>query len=78
MSPSSLRLAVGDVVQLYIIVTDENGDSIPDAEIVLHTDNAPVAAVSPDGYVKGNRSGLATIYVTSGERRRDIPVTVTP
>ncbi|MBA3894633.1 MAG: hypothetical protein H0X69_13220 [Gemmatimonadales bacterium] len=45
---------------------------------MLHTDNAPVASVIPDGYVMGGRSGLATIHVTSGERQRDIPVTVTP
>jgi hypothetical protein len=78
VSPSSLRLAVGESVQLSIIVTDENGDSIPDAELVLHTDNAAVASVSVDGIVAGRRSGLATVSVTSGEHRRDIPVTVTP
>ena len=33
--PEPLRLAVGEVVQLYIIVTDEHGDSIADAELIL-------------------------------------------
>ena len=78
VSPSSLRLAVGEVVQLYIIVTDEHGDSIPDAEFVLETDNPAVASVSVGGGVEGMRSGLATVYVISGEHRRDIPVAVTP
>jgi len=78
VSPTSLRLAVGEYVQLYIIVTDENGDSIPDAEVVLETDNPAVAWVSVDGGVMGQRSGLATVYVTSGDYRRDVAVAVTP
>ena len=78
VSPSSLRLAVGEVVKLYIIVTDEHGDSIPNPELVLETDNPAVAWVSVGGAVEGMRSGLATVYVISGEHRRDIPVAVTP
>jgi uncharacterized protein YjdB len=78
VSPSSLRLAVGEVVQLYIIVTDEHGDSIADAEFVLETDNLAVASVSVEGWVVGRRSGLATVYVLSGEHRRDVIVAVTP
>jgi uncharacterized protein YjdB len=78
VSPSSLRLAVGEVVQLYIIVTDEHGDSIADAEFVLETDNLAVASVSVEGRVVGRRSGLATVYVLSGEHRRDVIVAVTP
>jgi uncharacterized protein YjdB len=78
VSPSSLRLAVGESAQLYIIVTDEHGDAIPDAELVLETDNPAVASVRVGGVVVGQRSGLATVYVVSGEHRRDIPVAVTP
>jgi len=78
VGPSSLRLAVGDWVQLYIIVTDEHGDSIPGAEVVLQTDNAAVASVSVGGVVRGMRSGLATVYVISGQHRRYIAVAVTP
>ena len=78
VSPTSVRLAVGEVVQLYIVVTDEHGDPIPDAEFVLETDNPAVASVSAGGGVQGMRSGLATVYVISGEHRRDIPVAVTP
>jgi uncharacterized protein YjdB len=78
VSPSSLRLAAGEAVHLYIIVTDEHGDSIPNPELVLETDNPAVASVSVGGVVRGMRSGLATVYVISGEHRRDIAVAVTP
>ena len=78
VSPSSLRLAVGESAQLYMVVTDEHGDVIPDAEFVLETDNPVVASVSVGGGVVGQRSGLATVYVISGEYRRDVAVAVTP
>ena len=78
VSPISLRLAPGEFRQLYIIVTDENGESIPDAEWVVEIDNPAVAVSSMDGLVLGLRSGVATVSVINGERRRDIPVTVTP
>jgi uncharacterized protein YjdB len=78
VSPTSLRLAPGEFRQLYIIVTDENGESIPDAELVIEIDNPTVAVSSVDGLVFGLRSGVATVSVINGERRRDIPVTVTP
>jgi hypothetical protein len=65
-------------VQLYMIVTDERGDPNADAEFVLETDNPAVASVSVDGWVVGQRSGLATIYVVSGPHRRDVAVAVTP
>jgi uncharacterized protein YjdB len=78
VSPTSVRLAVGEVVQLYIVVTDEHGDPIPDAEFVLETDNPAVASVSVGGWVVGQRSGLATVYVVSGPHRRDVAVAVTP
>jgi uncharacterized protein YjdB len=76
--PRSLRLAAGEVVQLYIVVTDEHGDSIPDPGLVLQTDDAAVASVSVHGEVRAVRSGLTTVYVTSGEHSVDIPVAVTP
>jgi hypothetical protein len=71
-------LAAGEVVQLYIVVTDEHGDSIPDPGLVLQTDDAAVASVSVHGEVRAVRSGLTTVYVTSGEHSVDIPVAVTP
>ena len=50
VSPSSLRLAVGEAMQLYIIVTDEHGDSIADAELAFETDNPAVASVSVEAW----------------------------
>ena len=76
--PRTLRLAAGEFAQLYIVVTDENGDSIPTPDLVLGIDNTEVASVSVDGSVVAGQSGLTTIFVTSGEHRVDIPVTVTP
>jgi uncharacterized protein YjdB len=77
VSPLSLTLPVNETFQLYIIVTDEHGDSIPDAELAVHTDNTAVISVGVDGNVWAKESGLATITVVNGDRRRDVHVTVT-
>ena len=77
VSPASLTLESDESVLLSITVTDENSDSIPDAEFVVHTSNAAIASVSVDGWVTGGEAGTTTVYVTSGDLRRDIPVTVT-
>ncbi len=76
--PRSLTLAAGTAAQLYIIVTDERGDSIPDPDLVLETDDAAVAWVGLDGWVRTGRSGLVTLLITSGEQSVDVHVTVTP
>jgi uncharacterized protein YjdB len=78
VSPTSLRLVVGEFVQLYIIVTDENGDSIPNPGLTVHIDDAAVAAVSVEGWVEGKQSGLTLVTITSGEHRREVSVAVTP
>jgi hypothetical protein len=64
--------------RVFIAVTDENGDIVPDAEPVIHTDNAAVASVSPGGNVWARQSGLTLITITSGEHYRDVAVSVTP
>lgn len=76
VSPASLDLESDEFVQLNVTVTDEHGDSIPDAEILFLTSDALVADVSPDGYVSGGEPGTATLTVTSGTYRREVPVTV--
>jgi len=76
--PRSLSLTAGEHFQLYIVVTDENGDSITEPDLVLETDNAAVAWVGPGGGVQAGQSGLATLFITSGEHTVDVPVTVTP
>jgi hypothetical protein len=76
--PRELTLAAGETAQLYIVVTDEHGDSIPAPGLVIETDNAPVAWAGPGGGVQAGQSGLATLSVSNGEDVIDVFVTVTP
>ena len=76
--PRSLTVPAGDIAQLYIIVTDEHGDSIPSPALILETDTPSVAFVDPSGIVRTGQSGLATLIITSGEHSVDVHVTVTP
>jgi uncharacterized protein YjdB len=76
--PRSLSLAAGETAQLYIVVTDEHGDSIPGPDLVLESDNPPVAWIGSGGGVQAGQSGLATLHITSGEKAVDVFVTVTP
>lgn len=75
--PRSLTLPAGEVALLYIIVTDEHGDSIPDPDLIVETDTPSVAFADPDGTVRTGQSGLATLIITSGEHSVDVHVTVT-
>jgi hypothetical protein len=76
--PRSLTLAAGENAQLYIVVTDEHGDSIPDADLVFESETPRVAWVGADGMVWASRSGLTTLWITNGDRTLDVHVTVTP
>jgi uncharacterized protein YjdB len=76
--PASLTMAADSGTRLSITVTDENGNSIPDAPFLLQIDQPSVAQIVDDGEVFALQAGTATITVTSGELRREIPVTVTP
>jgi uncharacterized protein YjdB len=76
VSPSSLQLQPGEIVLLNVTVTDERGDSIPDPEVLLHTSNAAVAAVTDFMTVIGGEPGTATVTVVSGTHHSDVPVTV--
>lgn len=76
--PRSLKLAAGDFAQLYIVVTDEHGDSIPDPDLVLYSDTPDVAYLTTGGFVIAQRSGAAMLFITSGETTLDVSVLVTP
>jgi hypothetical protein len=76
VSPASLSLEPGDEAMLSVTVTDENGDSIPEAEVLFQTTDAAVAWADGGGRVVVGEPGTATITVSSGERSREIPVTV--
>jgi WD40 repeat protein len=75
VSPASLSLQTGETAFINVTVTDEHGDSIPNAEFTLETSDAGVAGVSYSA-VGGRSPGSATITVRSGEYVREIPVTV--
>jgi hypothetical protein len=77
VSPASLELESDGAAQLNIVVTDENGDSVPDPPFVFETSDAAVAVVGSGGIVRAEEPGSATIAVISGEHRREISVTVT-
>ena len=76
VSPASLTLETGETVTINVTVTDEHGDSIPNAEFTVETSDAGVAGVS-DSSVGGRSPGSATITVTSGAYVQEIPATVT-
>lgn len=79
VSPASLNLETSETVLLNLTVTDEHGDSIPNAEFALETSDAGIVGVDFNGYgyVSGVAPGTATITVTSGTHVQEIPVTVT-
>ncbi len=76
VSPGSLELESDDEAQLNFVVTDEHGDSVPDAAFVFETSDAAVAVVMPWGAVRAEGPGSATVTVISGEHSLEIPVTV--
>ena len=77
VSPGSLDLESDESALLSVTVSDENGDSIPGAAVEFQTSDPAVADLIPVGIVTGLAPGTATITVTSGEHRREVPVTVT-
>jgi DNA-binding beta-propeller fold protein YncE len=76
VSPASLSLETGELADIDVTVTDEHGNSIPNAEFALQTSDAGIVRVSYS-FVIGLSPGSATITVTSGAYVREIPVTVT-
>ena len=78
VTPSSLALHPGDDASLAVTVTDESGDSIPDAEVLWQTSDAAVVVITNYGGVTAGEPGTATITASSGELSREVPVTVSP
>ncbi len=76
VSPEMLELEVGDRAPFTITVTDENGDIVPDPELVFHTDWPQIAHVDIEGFVTAVGPGFVGIVITSGGLRRTIEVTV--
>lgn len=76
VSPAVIEMVTGDVVQLTITVTDENGDLVTDPELVFRTDRPEVAQVNTAGFVVALDQGFATVAVSSGGLRQQIEVSV--
>jgi uncharacterized protein YjdB len=77
VTPASLELNRGESAYLSVIVTDEDSEIVPNPVLTFQTSNPVVASVSQFGLVTtGSQLGTATITVASGERQREVTVTV--
>jgi DNA-binding beta-propeller fold protein YncE/uncharacterized protein YjdB len=77
VTPASLELNRGESAYLSVIVTDEDSEIVPNPVLTFQTSNPLVASVDQSGLVTtGSQLGTATITVASGERQREVTVTV--
>ena len=80
--PESLELNTFEVQLLFLTVTDEDGEPVPDAPIGFQTSDPSVVRAeeleNTDGAVQltGVQAGTATVTVTSGELSAELPITV--
>jgi hypothetical protein len=66
LNTTVLEMSAGDSVQLTATVKDARGSLIADAPVAWTTNNANIAVVSAQGFVRGENLGAATITATSG------------
>jgi hypothetical protein len=67
LSPTSLAFtALGQTQQISPTVTDQSGNSLPDASITWTSSNAEVASVTSAGLVTALKSGSAQVTATAG------------
>jgi uncharacterized protein YjdB len=77
VTPASLELNRGESAYLSVIVTDEDSEIVPNPVLTFQASNPAVASVDQFGLVTtGSQLGTATITVASGERQREVTVTV--
>ncbi len=77
--PSGNRtLAVGQSLQLPIVIHDRHGREIPGAPVTWSSDNETIATVDGSGRVTGVRAGFTLIKARSFDRTAQISVNVTP
>jgi alpha-tubulin suppressor-like RCC1 family protein len=76
MVPDSLQLTVGTTVVLDVVVRDNGGVPIPDAEVAYFPQDAAIASVNADGEVTAHAPGRTTITVTSGGASDSVAVHV--
>ena len=68
MSPDSTNVARGATKQLSALVVDENGNTVPAAQVSWHSANSSLATVSASGLVTGVTNGRVLITASSGNR----------
>ncbi|HEU4631869.1 MAG TPA: Ig-like domain-containing protein [Gemmatimonadaceae bacterium] len=78
VTPSQLSLVAGSTGSLTAIVRDTAGQVLAGYGVVWSSDDAQVAAVSPNGLVTAVGAGQATITASAGGQRTTVTVTVTP
>ena len=76
VTPSEVRLVVGDSVQLAAEVLDQNGAVMANVSVSWTSSNAAVATVSTVGWVKALSAGSANITATSGEASENASINV--
>jgi hypothetical protein len=65
VSPSSLRLEVGQKQQLTAAVKDENGNVLPGAQVVFFSGSRKAVGVTPSGLVEAYRPGEHKVVALS-------------
>lgn len=76
LSPSSLMLAVGDVLCLTVEAADGNGHPVAAPELIWRTSDESIATVDATGLVSGTGVGMATITAMADEASADAGVEV--
>lgn len=77
--PSGNRtLAVGQSLQLPIVIQDRHGQTLSGAPVTWSSDNENIATVDGSGRVTGVRTGYTLIKARSFDRTAQIGVNVTP
>ncbi len=76
VTPSEVRLAVGDSAQLAAEVRDQNGQVMTEAAVTWSSSDASAATVTSAGLVRGASAGSATIAATAGQASGNAEVTV--
>ena len=68
--------AIGDITQLTVTISDDNGVPIADADVVWTSDDPAVATVNDEGLVTAVANGATLITAASGTARASAVVTI--
>jgi uncharacterized protein YjdB len=78
VSPGSITIFSGQVLQLSALVTDDRGQVLTGRPITYASNNPQVATVSSTGVVTGVGAGVVTITATSESASGTATITVAP